>query len=224
MTTGVLLAASACTPNPFKKYAGTFCNKVFNQEECFYLYEDGTGIADDGKNSLRIEWELIGENKVFWTVYGTPKGSILTFSEDRSEFTGTGSLFQFQVPLTFKKQINARPKAENKMLKAFSCSLKSASSILAKFIPKPQCKLSKDSDCRKIEYPEFIKKVTASNITIFQIAPDIAHGLAVDVKGSQLEVGIRPDKELLGLLRDHDVNVSVIPPETYQPKEDEVCP
>ena len=224
VTTGVLLAASACTPNPFKKYAGTFCTSLINNEECFYFYEDGTGIADDGKKSLRIEWELIGENKVFWTVYGASNGSIVTFSEDRSEFVGRGSFFQFQIPLTYKKQEDAESKTKNKALKTLSCSLKPVNSFLAKFTPKPPCRLTKDSDCRKILYGEFIAKVKSSNVTSFQIAANAGHGLAVDTKGNQLEVVMLPDRELLGLLQDHKVHVSVIPAETYQPKEDDDCP
>lgn len=221
--TGLLLGASACTINPLKKYAGIFCNNIYNNEECFYFYEDGTGLVDDGNISLRIEWELIGENKVFWTAYGTPKGSVVTFSEDRSEFVGRGSFFQFQIPLTYEKQDNAAPKEENKALKALSCAVKRANSFLAKFTPKPPCKLTNESDCRKILYAEFINKVKSSDIKSIQIAADVGYALAVDAKGSQLEVGLEPDRELLGLLTNNKVDVSVIPAEIEQPKEDDVC-
>ena len=221
---GVLLTASACTISPFKKYAGIFCNRLGNLEECFYFYEDGTGLVDDGNISLRIQWELIDENKVFWTADGTGRGSIVTFSEDRSEFVGRGSFFQFQIPLTYKKQENAESKTKNKALKTLSCALKPVNLFLAKFTPKPPCRLTKDSDCRKILYAEFIEKVKSNNVTSFQISPNTGYGLVVDTKGNQLEVGIPPDRELLGLLQDHKVDVSVIPTETYQPKEDDDCP
>ena len=221
---GVLLTASACTISPLKKYAGIFCTNLINKEECFYFYEDGTGLVDDGNISLRIQWELIDENKVFFTAEGTPRGSIVTFSEDQSEFVGRGSFFQLQIPLTYKKQENAGSKTKNKALKTLSCALKPVNSFLAKFTPKPPCRLTKDSDCRKILYAEFIAKVKSSNVTSFQIEANTGHGLAVDTKGNQLEVVMLPDRELLGLLQDHKVHISVIPAETYQLKEDDDCP
>jgi hypothetical protein len=106
---GLLLAASACTINPLKKYAGTFCTNLLTGDECFYLHEDGTGLIDDERTgqSVKIYWELMDDNKILYTADGTPNGSTITFSEDASEFVGRGSVFQIPVPLTYKKQEEA---------------------------------------------------------------------------------------------------------------------
>ena len=124
------MAASACTPNPLKKYAGTFCTNSPIVDECFYLYEDGTGVVDDEGRGIsgRVYWELIDNAKALITADTTSVGKTITFSEDGNEFLGTGSIFQFQMPLTYKKQgLTATPK-ENKALITLSCALNSLSS------------------------------------------------------------------------------------------------
>jgi hypothetical protein len=107
------------------------------------------------------------------------------------------------------------------VLKTLSCALKRVNSFLAKSTSKPPCKLTKDSDCRKIVYAEFIKKVESSHVKSVQVSPASGDALDDDAKGSQLEVSLEPDPELLGLLLDHKFDVSTIP--TEQPKEDDVC-
>ena len=120
------MAASACTPNPLKEHAGTYCIESNSDAlwGCFYLKENGRGSVDSFMGSGNIEWELLSENKIKIVNSITKTGLSLTISNDGSKL----NYYHVLWPISYHKQGLTAANKENKALISLSCALNSLSS------------------------------------------------------------------------------------------------
>ena len=68
---------------------------------------------------------------------------------------------------------------------------------------------------RSLRYSDFIEAVQDNQISRVMLSPDRGTAQVVESDGSRAEVNLAPDKDLLKLLTDHDVDIAVQP--TTQP-------
>ena len=68
---------------------------------------------------------------------------------------------------------------------------------------------------RTLRYSDFVEKVQDNEVSRVLIAPDRGTAQVVENNGVHSEVNLAPDKELLGMLTEHDVDIAVQP--TRQP-------
>ena len=62
-----------------------------------------------------------------------------------------------------------------------------------------------------LRYSDFVEAVQSNEISKVLIAPDRGTALAVKSDGQRAQVNLAPDKNLLNLLSEHDVDIDVQP-------------
>ena len=67
-------------------------------------------------------------------------------------------------------------------------------------------------DESRISYGEFIEKVEKKEIARVVISPDEGTAVVISVDGSEYSVRLAPDRDLLGLLTENEVDIAVAPP------------
>ena len=70
-------------------------------------------------------------------------------------------------------------------------------------------KPSSDNAKKTIRYSDFIEAVQDKEISRVLISPDNATAQVVEIDGSRSEVNLAPDKDLLKILTDNNVDIAV---------------
>ncbi len=66
-------------------------------------------------------------------------------------------------------------------------------------------------EARTMRYSDFVEAVEDNQISRVLISPDRGTAQVVENDGRRAQVNLAPDKELLGLLTQHDVDIAVQP-------------
>ena len=70
---------------------------------------------------------------------------------------------------------------------------------------------SADNSPRSLRYSDFVESVQNNQISRVLISPDRGTALVVESDGQRAQVNLAPDKDLLKLLTDHNVDIAVQP-------------
>ena len=70
---------------------------------------------------------------------------------------------------------------------------------------------STQQEARTMRYSDFVEAVEENQISRVLISPDRGTAQVVENDGRRAQVNLAPDKELLGLLTQHDVDIAVQP-------------
>ena len=75
----------------------------------------------------------------------------------------------------------------------------------------------KENNLRRMSYKEFIEAVQDREISRVLISPDNATAQVVEIDGSRSEVNLVPDKDLLKILTENNVDIAVTPKKLTNP-------
>ena len=75
----------------------------------------------------------------------------------------------------------------------------------------------KENNLRRMSYSDFIEAVQDKEISRVLISPDNATAQVVEIDGSRSEVNLAPDKDLLKILTENNVDIAVTPTKLANP-------
>ena len=104
------------------------------------------------------------------------------------------------------------PKMKRKLLAPIFLGLIISTSSCG-IIPDQQ----KENNLRRMSYSDFIEAVQDKEISRVLISPDNATAQVVEIDGSRSEVNLAPDKDLLKILTENNVDIAVTPTKLANP-------